>query len=149
MSDRSSSKSTGSGPKPLTSTEDPLNNSTAKGVFAHLQPYARSKGPALTLSTLFALSAAVPHTVLRPSVYFPQYVQRVGFSLVFGGAAYVLATGDSRNGSGIVTAWSLTYLFLHLRRSIKPPHHPLTLAMTGGATVCAGLYGTEYFMYQT
>ncbi|KAG1811618.1 hypothetical protein EV424DRAFT_1349556 [Suillus variegatus] len=136
----------------------PSTSKTASGVFSSFQPYARSKfspsshitmGPILGLGTLFAASAVVPSTVVRPNVYFPPYLHRVGFSLVFGGAAYVLAAGDARNGSGIATAWSLTYLFLHLRRSLRPPFYPITLAMTTGTAACAALYGTEYFMYQT
>lgn len=54
-------------------------------------------------NVLVAASAVIPSTVVRPNVYFPPYLHRVGFSLVFGGAAYVLATGDARNGSGIAT----------------------------------------------
>jgi hypothetical protein len=52
---------------------------------------------------LVATSAVIPSTVIRPNVYFPPYLHRVGFSLAFGGAAYVLAAGDARNGSGIAT----------------------------------------------
>ncbi|KAH7887301.1 hypothetical protein F5I97DRAFT_1951056 [Phlebopus sp. FC_14] len=125
------------------------SSTQASGIFSHFQPYARSKAPALALSTLFAGSVFVPPTLLRPNVYFPPYLHRVGFSLVFGGAAYVLSTGDERNGSGIATAWSLTYLFLNLKASLRSPRHPLTLAMAGGAAGCAALYGTEYFVYQT
>ncbi|KAG2351460.1 hypothetical protein BDR07DRAFT_1444165 [Suillus spraguei] len=110
---------------------------------------SQTAGPILGLGTLFAASAVVPSTVVRPNVHFPPYLHRVGFSLVFGGAAYVLAAGDARNGSGIATAWSLTYLFLHLRQSLKLPFYPTTLAMTAGTAACAALYGTEYFMYQT
>ncbi|KIJ13335.1 hypothetical protein PAXINDRAFT_81523 [Paxillus involutus ATCC 200175] len=127
----------------------PNGHTKATTVFSHFQPYARSKAPALALSSLFAVSAFLPPTLLRPNVYFPPYLHRVGFSVVFGGAAYVLSTGDERNGSGITTAWSLTYLLLHLRKSIRAPRHPLTLAMSGGAAGCAALYGTEYFMYQS
>ncbi|KAG2030651.1 hypothetical protein BDR03DRAFT_905850 [Suillus americanus] len=130
-------------------SSSPSTSQTASGAFSHFQPYARSKGPALGLGTLFAASAVIPSTVVRPNVYFPPYLHRVGFSLVFGGAAYVLGAGDARNGSGIATAWSLTYLFLHLRRSLRPPFYPITLAMTAGTAACAALYGTEYFMYQT
>ncbi|KAL4076441.1 hypothetical protein J3A83DRAFT_2207630 [Scleroderma citrinum] len=132
--------------------DEPLVASTgqskATGPFSYLQPLARSKIPALSLSALFATSAFVPPAALRPGAYFPPYLQRVGFSVIFGGAAYVLAAGDHRNGSGIATAWSLTYLFLHLRKSLRSPRHPLTLAMAGGAAGSAVLYGTEYFVYQ-
>ncbi|KAH7922045.1 hypothetical protein BV22DRAFT_1037905 [Leucogyrophana mollusca] len=128
--------------------ERPETSQKATGTFSHLQPFAQSKGPVLALGSLFAVSTLVPHTLLPRGVYFPPYLHRAGFSLVLGGAAYVLSTGDTRNGSGITTAWSLTYLFLHLRRSLRPPLHPLTLALTGGSAACAGLYGTQYFLYE-
>ncbi|KIK96095.1 hypothetical protein PAXRUDRAFT_32603 [Paxillus rubicundulus Ve08.2h10] len=127
----------------------PNGHTNATAVFSHFRPYARSKAPALALSSLFAVSAFLPPTLLRPNAYFPPYLHRVGFSVIFGGAAYVLSTEDVRNGSGITTAWSLTYLVLHLKKSLGAPRHPLTLAMSGGAAGCAALYGTEYFMYQS
>jgi len=59
---------------------------------------------------LVATSALVPPAVLGQGTYFPPYLQRVGFSVVFGGAAYVLAAGDHRNGSGIATGMSIQFL---------------------------------------
>ncbi|KIJ69728.1 hypothetical protein HYDPIDRAFT_104343 [Hydnomerulius pinastri MD-312] len=136
--------------QPQGSSSSGLSTSAkASGTFSHFQPYARSKAPAVALSSLFAASVFVPPNLLRPNVYFPPYLHRVGFSVIFGGAAYVLSCGDERNGSGITTAWSLTYLALHLKKSLKAPRHPLTLAMSGGAAGCAALYGTEYFLYQS
>ncbi|KAF9226935.1 hypothetical protein BS17DRAFT_794330 [Gyrodon lividus] len=135
--------------KESSSSNGGSTSTNATGTFSHFQPYARSKAPALALSSLFAASAFVPPTLLRPNVYFPPYLHRVGFSVIFGGAAYVLSTGDERNGSGITTAWSLTYLLLHLRKSLRTPRYPLTLAMGSGAVGCAALYGTEYFLYQS
>jgi hypothetical protein len=49
----------------------------------------------------------VASSALRPNTQIPPLLHRVGFSAVFGGAAYVLSTGDARNGSGIATG-SLT-----------------------------------------
>ncbi|KAH7907166.1 hypothetical protein BJ138DRAFT_1160809 [Hygrophoropsis aurantiaca] len=130
--------------------ERPETSQKASGAFKYLQPYTQSKGPALLLSTLFGASAFVPQPFLPRKAYFPPFLHRAGFSLALGGAAYVLSTGDTRNGSGIATAWSLTYLFLHARRSLRPPPslHPLTLALTAGSAACAGLYGTQYFVYE-
>ena len=45
-------------------------------------------------------------------------------------------------------AWSLTYLFLHLRSSLRSPRNSLALIMASGAAACAGTYGTEYFIFQ-
>ncbi|KAG6330411.1 hypothetical protein ID866_8677 [Astraeus odoratus] len=92
------------------------------------------------LSALFAASALVPPAALRQGAYLPPYLHRVGFSIVFGGAGSIIMNA--------VIAWSLTYLFLHLRKSLKSPRHPLTLAMASGTAGCAALYGTEYFIYQ-
>jgi hypothetical protein len=40
---------------------------------------------------------------LRAQTYTPPFVLRIGFGAIFAGAGYVLASGDSRNGSGIAT----------------------------------------------
>lgn len=47
-------------------------------------------------------SALFPPT-LRAQAFTPPFVLRAGFGAIFAGAGYVLASGDSRNGSGIVT----------------------------------------------
>ena len=47
------------------------------------------------------------------------------------------------------TAWSLIYLTFHVRKSLRAPRHPIPLSLSVGATACAALYGTEYFMYQS
>ncbi|KAI5993426.1 hypothetical protein EDD15DRAFT_2548053, partial [Pisolithus albus] len=131
------------------SATSPSASAQATGPFSYVQPAAQSKIPALLTSALFATSALVPPAVLGQNVYFPPYLHCAVFSLVFGGAAYVFAAGDHRNGSGIATAWSLTYLSLHLRKSLKTLRHPLTLAVTGGTAGCAALYSTKYFIYVT
>ncbi|KAI6152527.1 hypothetical protein BKA82DRAFT_4111968 [Pisolithus tinctorius] len=104
------------------SDTSPPTSTRATGLFSYAQPAAQSK--------FIAASALVPPAALGQNVYLPPYLHRVG------------------NGSGIATAWSLTYLFLHLRKSLRTPRHPLTLAMAGGAAGCAALYGTEYFVYE-
>jgi len=77
-------------------------------------------------------------------------VLRIGFGAIFAGAGYVLSTGDSRNGSGIVTAWSLSYFVLEqfslgLQRSLRLPRSRLSLALSGATAATAALYGTEHF----
>jgi Altered inheritance of mitochondria protein 19 len=44
-----------------------------------------------------------PPTSLRGQTFTPPFVLRMGFGAIFAGAGYVLASGDSRNGSGIAT----------------------------------------------
>ncbi|KZP09935.1 hypothetical protein FIBSPDRAFT_226629 [Athelia psychrophila] len=111
---------------------------------------ATTKDILLTRSALcsqYRLSSRTPsfprHTHIAP------FLQRVAFAAVFGGSGYAIASGDVRNGSGIASAWSLTYLFLHLRQSFKSPRNPLSILMAGGAAASAGIYGTEYFIFQT
>ncbi|KAF8139097.1 hypothetical protein EV363DRAFT_1394489 [Boletus edulis] len=128
---------------------DSTTSTEATGKFAYLQPYARSKAPALALTSLFALSSLVPPAALPPHTYCPPYLQRVGFSLAFGVATWAFSAGDVRNGAGIATAWSLIYLTLHARKSLRAPRHPVPLALSAGATACAALYGTEHFVYQS
>lgn len=91
----------------------------------------------------------VPYTVFSPHTHIVPFLHRVGFSATLGGAGYAISAGDVRNGSGIATAWSLMYLFLHFRKSLKAPRNPLSLALAGGAAVCAGTYGMEYFVFQS
>lgn len=45
----------------------------------------------------------------------------------------------------INAAWSLTYLLVNLKRSLKAPRSPLNLALTASAVASSALYGSEYF----
>ncbi|KAI6043765.1 hypothetical protein EDC04DRAFT_643267 [Pisolithus marmoratus] len=82
-----------------------------------------------------ATSALVPPAVLGLNVYFPPYLQRVGFSCVSVVQHMSLQLGTIE----VVVGLLLT---------LKAPRHPLTLAMASGAAGCAALYGTEYFIFQ-
>jgi len=87
---------------------------------------------------------------LRARKFTPPFVLRVGFGAIFAGAGYVLASGDSRNGSGIATAWSLSYFVLEqfslgLKRSVRLPRSRLSLALSGATAATAILYGTEHY----
>ncbi|KAI9513212.1 hypothetical protein F5148DRAFT_1278949 [Russula earlei] len=87
---------------------------------------------------------------LRAQTFTPPFVLRCGFGAIFAGAGYVLASGDSRNGSGIATAWSLSYFVLEqfslgLHKSSRLPRSGLSLALSGATAANAILYGTEYF----
>lgn len=76
----------------------------------------------------------------------PPLYQRIGFPFIFLGAGYVLSTGDKRNGSGIPTACSATYLFLNGRNALRA-RIPASLALTVAAAVTLDLYGSEYFYF--
>ncbi|KAH8106447.1 hypothetical protein DFH11DRAFT_1238807 [Phellopilus nigrolimitatus] len=141
----------------MTSREEKLPNA--------IRPYSQSPWPAWSLASLFLASSALPP---RSFANLPPFPQRVGFSMIMFGAGYALQTGDSLNGSGISTgtkcsvfsqtkrplrtfvssAWPLIYLFWNGRRSLTAPRNPISVFLTGATAVCAGLYGTEYFILQ-
>ncbi|KAF9498917.1 hypothetical protein BDN71DRAFT_1503630 [Pleurotus eryngii] len=118
------------------------------GIFTAFRPYAHSKAPMYLLSSLFGVSALLPPGLFRPQANIPNFLFRAGFSAIYGGAGYVLSTGDTRNGCGISTAWCIAYLMLNARKTLTAPRHPLGLLLTGSVTACTALYGTEYFVYQ-
>ncbi|KAF9784651.1 hypothetical protein BJ322DRAFT_858482 [Thelephora terrestris] len=106
------------------------------------QRLSQSPWPVTFLSGIFLASAFIP-----PGPYkgLPPFVHRFGFASIFAGAGYVLSTGDSRNGSGVSTAWSLIYLFLNARKSLAAPRHPIAVGLTLATIGSASLYGSEYF----
>ncbi|TFK95238.1 hypothetical protein BDV98DRAFT_556585 [Pterulicium gracile] len=112
----------------------------------------RSNGLALAQTILYASAAAAPPSLLKTlsaSPHLPAVGYRMFFTGVFGLSAYAMGpAGDVRNGTGIATAWSIGYIMLHLKKTLKRPAHPVALAMLGGSTLCAAAYGTEYFGYQ-
>ncbi|KZT33665.1 hypothetical protein SISSUDRAFT_393936 [Sistotremastrum suecicum HHB10207 ss-3] len=107
--------------------------------------WAHSSWPAWLLSGTFLGSTAIAP---RGPPSLPPLVFRLGFSFIFAGAGYVTSTGDIRNGNGITTAWSLIYLFLNARNSLRRPWHPVGLGLTVATSLCAGIYGENYFQSQ-
>ncbi|KAA1466650.1 hypothetical protein DENSPDRAFT_831515 [Dentipellis sp. KUC8613] len=66
----------------------------------------------------------------------------------------MLAAGDSRNGSGVATAWTLSYLLLEqftqgLKKSERYPRSSLAWVLSGAAATSAALYGAEHFIFQS
>ncbi|KZT06553.1 uncharacterized protein LAESUDRAFT_714280 [Laetiporus sulphureus 93-53] len=121
--------------------QDTVKNATT---YASLvRPYSQSPKPVWGLASLFFTSLLVPP---RPEI--PPLLLRACFGAIFTGAGHVLSCGDARNGSGITTAWSLTYLLINLRKSLTPPRHPVSLALSGATLASAAIYGTEYFVLQ-
>ncbi|KAK7685410.1 hypothetical protein QCA50_011273 [Cerrena zonata] len=108
-----------------------------------IRPYSQSPVPMWIVSGIFLASSVVPPNPLRPPL-----MQRLGFGAIFAGAGYVTSTGDIYNGTGISTAWSLTYLFLNIRKALRPPRSSLSLILSSAALFSSTLYGTEYFLLQ-
>ncbi|KDQ15515.1 hypothetical protein BOTBODRAFT_31830 [Botryobasidium botryosum FD-172 SS1] len=108
-----------------------------------ITPLGSSPWPVWGLSSL--LLATTPLSPARHPL-LPPFYQRFGFGLIFAGAGYVLSTGDVENGSGIATAWSLTYTFLHLRSSIRS-RSILPLSLSSAVLASASVYGLQYFHF--
>jgi len=106
----------------------------------YVRPAAHSPWPIWTSGILFMSTAGIK------SAGLPPLYQRIGFPFIFLGAGYVLSTGDKRNGSGIATAWSATYLFLNGRNALRAKT-PASLGLTAAATAMLALYGSEYFYF--
>lgn len=90
-----------------------------------------------------AVSASTKVSV-RP---VPPFWQLAFFSAAFATGGYMIDQQDSLNGSGVITAWSITYLLFKTVPSVKQlPTSPLALALsTAVATLGLGVHGSYYF----
>lgn len=86
-------------------------------------------------------SASVP---VRP---LPPFWQLAFFAAAFGTGGYIIDQGDALNGSGVVTAWSLTYLLFKTAPSFNQlPKNPLAAALsTAVLTIGLGVHASHYF----
>ncbi|VDB91522.1 unnamed protein product [Peniophora sp. CBMAI 1063] len=114
-----------------------------------LQTLSRSPLPAFGLSALFIASAFAPPK-FKAKTFTPPFVFRLGFGAIFAGGGYMLAAGDAHNGSGVMTAWSLSYFVIEqfslgLQASLRRPRSPIALALSTATGASAALYGSEYF----
>ncbi|SPO23617.1 uncharacterized protein UTRI_03854_B [Ustilago trichophora] len=77
----------------------------------------------------------------------PPFWQLAFFAAAFGTGGYMIDQGDVLNGSGVVTAWSLTYLLFKTVPSVKQlPRNPLALSLSAAVlTLGLGVHGSHYF----
>lgn len=77
----------------------------------------------------------------------PPFWQLAFFAAAFGTGGYIIDQGDALNGSGVVSAWSLTYLLFKTLPSIRQlPRNPLALSLSAAVlTVGLGVHGSHYF----
>merc|ERR1712130_462487 len=126
---------------------------------ARLREYASDARPAYALACLCA--ASVPfgfgravravQTASHVPRLIPPFWQLVGFSAFFAGGGYIIDAGDTLNGAGVVTAWSLTYVtFNTLFKLPWLARSPLALLLsTAVGGVGLGVYGNYYFDQQS
>ncbi|PCH40688.1 hypothetical protein WOLCODRAFT_136943 [Wolfiporia cocos MD-104 SS10] len=135
--------STTENPPPVQAAAAGSRQSSKDGIAALVRPHSQSPTPAWSLAGLFLASSLIP-----PKPHLPPLMHRIGFGAIFAGTGYVLSCGDAHNGSGMTTAWSLTYLFLNFRKSLTTSRSAVSLALTGATLASSVLYGTEYFLLQ-
>ncbi|SJX63287.1 uncharacterized protein SRS1_14108 [Sporisorium reilianum f. sp. reilianum] len=77
----------------------------------------------------------------------PPFWQLAFFAAAFGTGGYMIDQGDQLNGSGVITAWSLTYLIFKTAPSIKQlPKNPLALSLSSAVlAIGLGVHGSHYF----
>ncbi|KAF6767533.1 Altered inheritance of mitochondria protein 19 [Kalmanozyma brasiliensis GHG001] len=77
----------------------------------------------------------------------PPFWQLAFFAAAFGTGGYIIDQGDALNGSGVVSAWSLTYLLFKTLPSIRQlPRNPLALSLSAAVlTLGIGIHGSHYF----
>lgn len=109
------------------------------GLIGEIDKKAESPYPILALSVLNL--ATVPVS-FRKAPGLPHPLISIGFSFIFAGAGYVINTGDTDNGAGIATAWSLSWAFLHAKKAVLS-RKPLPIALLGAVTANAYIYGKK------
>ena len=77
----------------------------------------------------------------------PPFWQLAFFAAAFGTGGYMIDQGDLLNGSGVVTAWSLTYLLFKTLPSIRQlPSNPLALSLSAAVvSIGLGVHASHYF----
>ncbi len=117
---------------------------------AQVSAAASSRGSSSLVARLIANAqtqkAAKAHAQ-APLRTVPPFWQLAFFAAAFGTGGYIIDQGDALNGSGVVSAWSLTYLLFKTLPSVKQlPKNPLALSLsTAVLTVGLGIHGSHYF----
>ncbi|GAK68446.1 uncharacterized protein PAN0_098d6702 [Moesziomyces antarcticus] len=88
--------------------------------------------------------SAASHAPVRT---LPPFWQLAFFAAAFGTGGYMIDQGDHLNGSGVVTAWSLTYLlFKTVPVARQLPRNPLAMSLSVAVlTLGLGVHGSHYF----
>ncbi|PWN53054.1 hypothetical protein IE53DRAFT_366690 [Violaceomyces palustris] len=139
-----------------------------------LASLATSPRPAYTLATIFALSApfgfssavqgqeassghkhappansvsSAKGSSLMATKAMPPFWQLAGLAAIFAGGGYIIEQGDPLNGSGVISAWSITYLIFRTMPTLTSlVKSPLALGLSlSTATLGLGVHGSYYF----
>ncbi|KAI8058370.1 hypothetical protein BDF22DRAFT_772893 [Syncephalis plumigaleata] len=116
----------------------PLNerDNKPRTLFAtYIDRWSQSALPVTAMSVMCGV--AIPFSGMA-RLALPSHMQLLGFTSIFGMAAYANHKKDIDNAAGIATAWSLVYLFVNGRaalRTLRPAPLLLLAAATGNATI--------------
>lgn len=77
----------------------------------------------------------------------PPFWQLAFFAAAFGTGGYMIDQGDVLNGSGVVSAWSLTYLLFKTLPSVRQlGRNPMALGLSAAVvSLGLGVHGSHYF----
>ncbi|CAO3648098.1 unnamed protein product [Cunninghamella blakesleeana] len=114
-------------------------NTTDKKFISWLNQQANSP---ITVWGLSALSLATLPLAAKKVPGIPSIFQSIAFGAIYGGAGYVTYVGDSENGAGIATAWSLSWTFLNAKTALKSCK-PIPLLMVGATAYNVLVYGNK------
>ncbi|EPB89543.1 hypothetical protein HMPREF1544_03627 [Mucor circinelloides 1006PhL] len=122
-------------------TEQPVENK----ITAWIDKQSESPYPMWALSA--ATLATLPLSVKKmPGI--PGLFQTMAFAGIFAGAGQVFrykdadTTCDAENGSGIATAWCLSWSFLNAKTAFKSMR-PVPIALLGAVTLNTVIYGKK------
>ncbi|KAL9541880.1 hypothetical protein PS6_010083 [Mucor atramentarius] len=112
-------------------TEQPVENK----ITAWIDKQSESPYPMWALSA--ATLATLPLSVKKmPGI--PGLFQTMAFAVY----SYVTNAGDAENGSGIATAWCLSWSFLNAKAAFKSMR-PVPIALLGAVTLNTVIYGKK------
>ncbi|KAE8269490.1 hypothetical protein A4X09_0g2847 [Tilletia walkeri] len=131
---------------PTPSPTAPVGLGSAASTLATAATSSTSPSAAATQGRNHAGSSIIA-AARAPLAALPPFYQLVGFSAVFGGGGYIVSQGDSLNGSGVMSAWSMLFLFFRLIPSLRPraPAQPLPFILSSSTLVIGSVYAAHYF----
>ncbi|OMJ23018.1 Altered inheritance of mitochondria protein 19-like protein [Smittium culicis] len=129
---------------PQTATSS-SSNSKWDTVLKRLDSASTSPYPSIFLSAIHI--ASIPFSLGGKYPGFPSFLQCAGFAFVFAGGSMALKDDQKLNGTGIITAWSMTWLFFNARKSLKSRRFGPTLLFASVSSI-GTLYSQKYIRMQ-
>ncbi|KAJ2359330.1 hypothetical protein IWW50_000055 [Coemansia erecta] len=97
--------------------------------------------PVLLLS---AMNVAALAKARKAVIGYPTVISCIGHAGIFAASAYALGTGDTTNGPGLATGWSINWLIFNARKAVKSKRL-VPISMTSLVATIGSIYGFQYF----